>query len=93
VEAFRAEYGFTSHSTFVDLMYNSGLLGVALFYGLLLSVALRLRITRGTCSRDTRIVVLGGLACSLFISLSAPVHYSATLGAFLGLSIAMLRRA
>lgn len=92
VEAFRADFGITSHSTFIDLMYNSGLVGVGLFYGLLLSVALRVRAMRGAVLRDTRIVVLGGVACSLFISLSAPVHYSATLGAFIGLSVAMLRR-
>ena len=93
VEAFRADYGITSHSTFIDLMYNSGLIGVALFYGILLSVALRLRASRGTVPRDTRIVVLGGLACIFFVSLSAPVHYAPTLGAYIGLSVAMLRRA
>lgn len=93
VEAFRAEYGITSHSTFIDLVYNSGLVGVALFYGVLLSVALRLRASRGNVPRDTRIVVLGGLACYFFVSLSAPVHYAPTLGAFIGLSAALLRRA
>jgi hypothetical protein len=93
VEAFRAVHGITSHSTFVDLAYNSGLAGVALFYGLLLSIALRLRAARGAVLRDTRVVVLGGLACYFFVSLSAPVHYAPTLGAFIGLSVAMLRRA
>jgi len=93
VEAFRADHGITSHSTLIDLMYNSGLVGVALFYSVLLSVAFRLLASRGDVPRDTRIVVLGGMACYFFVSLSAPVHYAPTLGAFIGLSIGILRRA
>jgi len=42
VEAFRARYGVTSHATVVDLLYNSGLLGTALFYSVFFSIIWRL---------------------------------------------------
>jgi len=61
VEAFRADYGATSHSTLVDLLYNSGLIGFALFYGMIASVLWRLR--RSTAPTGVRAFVLGAMVC------------------------------
>ena len=42
IEAFRTDFGTTSHSTPIDLLYNTGAIGFALFYAILLSIFWRL---------------------------------------------------
>lgn len=88
VEAFRARFGATSHSTLVDLLYNSGLIGFALFYGMIASVLWRLR--RSTASTGVRALVLGAMGCYVVISLAGIVHYNAILAAIIALSGAAL---
>src|SRR5690606_23119399 len=46
VEAFRAQFGITSHSTPTDLLYNSGLIGLVLFYSVFVSLVRRLWLRR-----------------------------------------------
>lgn len=93
VEAFRSRFGITSHASHVDLLYNSGLIGTLLFYGVFVSVLLRLYRARNAGLRATRLVILGGVACYFFTSFAGTVHYLASLGAFLALSAGMLKRA
>ncbi len=88
VEAFRARFGATSHSTLVDLLYNSGLIGFALFYGMIASVLWRLR--RSTASTGVRALVLGAMSCYVVISLAGIVHYNAVLAAIIALGVAAL---
>ena len=93
VEAFRSKYDITSHASHVDIAYNSGLIGLALFYGIFASMFLRLYRARHDGLRNTRLVILGGVACALFISFAGTIHYGAFLAAFLALSIGILKRA
>lgn len=93
VEAFRARYGITSHSSHIDLLYNSGLVGAVLFYGMLASVLLRLRRSRAVAPDGLRLVVLGGVLCYTIMSFAGTVHYMLSLGAFVALSAGLLRRA
>ncbi len=93
VEAFRSKYGITSHASHVDIAYNSGLIGLVLFYGIFASLFLRLYRARHGDLRNTRLVILGGVVCSLFISFAGTIHYGAFLAAFLALSIGILKRA
>lgn len=93
VEAFRAQYGLTSHASHVDIAYNSGLIGLMLFYGLFVSMFLRLYRAHRSDFRNTRLIVLGGVVCVMFISFAGTIHYGAFLAAFLGLSIGILKRA
>jgi hypothetical protein len=90
VEAFRSQFGITSHSTPIDLLFNSGLIGLTLFYGLFASMAARLLRARYADTSDMGIVVFGALVCYLFISLSAPLHYNGFLAAFFALSVQLL---
>jgi uncharacterized membrane protein len=93
VEAFRSKYGITSHASHVDIAYNSGLIGLVLFYGVFASLFLRLYSARHGDLQNTRLVILGGVVCGLFISFAATIHYGAYLAAFLALSIGILKRA
>ncbi len=93
VEAFRSKYGITSHASHVDIAYNSGLIGLTLFYGIFASMFLRLYRARHGDLRNTRLVILGGMTCALFISFAGSSHYGAFLAAFLALSIGILKRA
>lgn len=90
VEAFRDRYGITSHSTIVDVLYNTGLIGFVLFYALFASLLWRLYRMRAHVPYEVRGVVFGGAICYLFISLSGTMHYSAFLAACLALSIALV---
>ena len=92
VEAFRSRFGATSHSTPVDLLYNSGLVGLLLFYGVLASVLHRLYRARRSVPIWMKAIVLGSITCYLFISLSAPVHYQATLAVSVALCVSLLSR-
>jgi len=93
VEAFRSRFGLTSHASHVDILYNSGVIGVALFYGIFVSVLIRLYRARHGEYRNARVIILGGLICYLFISFAGTIHYIATLAAFLALGIGILKRA
>jgi hypothetical protein len=93
VEAFRARFGITSHASSVDLLYNSGIIGACLFYGMLASLLLRLRRPHRDLPRGIPLVVAGGTACYTFMSFFGTIHYLLTLGAFVALSAGLLRRA
>ena len=93
VEAFRADVGVTSHSTPVDVLYNSGIIGLILFYACLGSVAWRLLFTRHSLPPPLRAAVLAALSCYTFVSLSGIMHYNELLLAFVALSAQWLERA
>jgi hypothetical protein len=92
VEAFRADYGITSHSTPIDLLYNFGLIGLVLFYGMFSTVIGRLYLMRGMHTGQLPVLVIAGLTCYVFISLSGTMHYNPFLAVFIGSSAALLRR-
>jgi hypothetical protein len=89
-EAFRAAYGITSHSTPIDILYNFGVIGLLLFYGVFASLAWRLVQLEGPLVSNRRSLILGGLVCYAFISLSGTIHYNAFLAAYVGISAALL---
>jgi len=92
VEAFRtANEGWTSHSTPVDLLYNTGLIGTSLFYGLFLSVGLRLFHPRCPASTGMRALVLAGLVAQVFISLSGTLFYQTFVAMFLAIASVLVR--
>lgn len=91
VEAFRADYGVTSHSTPVDLLYNTGLIGCLLFYASLGSIAWRL-FQRQVPARRPLALILGALTCYLFISLSGTMYYDNFLAAVMAISTGLLLR-
>lgn len=93
VESFRARYGITSHSSHVDLMYNSGLIGIVLFYGVFGSLFLRLYRARHDGLREARMIVLASAACFLFMSFSGTIQYILPLAAFFAFAIGILKRA
>jgi O-antigen ligase len=93
VEAFRSGHGITSHASHVDIAYNSGLIGLVLFYSLFASMFQRLYRARHGELRNTRLLILGGVVCYFFISFAGTIHYSSFLAAFLALSIGILKRA
>jgi O-antigen ligase len=90
VESFRSQFGITSHSTPVDLLFNSGLIGFTLFYGLFASIALRLLRVRYADTGAMGTVIFAALVCYLFITLSAIMHYNNFLAAFFALSAQLL---
>ena len=90
VESFRAEFDITSHSTPIDLLYNSGLIGFVLFYSVFVSVGLRLFRCTSVTSRNLQLLVLSCLTCFLFITLSGVMHYNLFLAAFIAISISLL---
>jgi len=92
VEAFRSKYEITSHSTFVDVLYNSGLIGFLLFYGIVISVAWRLLRADDSVPEATRAVILALGCCYLFMTLAGNIHYSAFLAVFIVVSTALLGR-
>jgi len=90
VEAFRAQYGTTSHSTVVDLLYNSGLVGFSLFYLIFLSLVWRLFSEHGGRFSRIRALILAGTVCYLFMTLSGTMHYNAFLAVFIAISTGVL---
>ena len=90
VESFRSTFNITSHSTPIDLLYNSGLIGLIIFYSIFFSVSLRLLRCTSVASRNRRLLIVSGLTCFLFITLSGVMHYSSFLAAFLAISISVL---
>jgi hypothetical protein len=92
VEAFRAVYGTTSHSTPIDLLFNTGLIGFSLFYGMFIALAWRLLRTVDASSRGLRALVLAVFICNLFMTLSGTLFYQSFVAGFIGISVALLRR-
>jgi hypothetical protein len=89
-EAFRDDYGITSHSTPIDLLYNYGLIGLVLFYSVFANLLWRLFIVdRGRVSSQ-RAIIFAGIVCYMFISMSGTLHYNSFLAAFIGISVALL---
>ena len=91
-EAFRYKFGMTSHSTYADLLYNTGLIGTALFLGIFVSIFVRLLRLAGKGRSGVKAVILGGLLCYVFITLSGTMHYNAYLAMFLGVCVPLLKR-
>jgi hypothetical protein len=92
VEGFRSRFGTTSHSTPVDLLYNSGVIRLGLFYGIFASIVWRLVRLRRTGLRGAGAMIFGALVCYMFISLSGTMHYSASLAVFVAISTALLHQ-
>jgi hypothetical protein len=92
VEAFRADYENTSHSTPIDLLYNSGLIGLFLFYAIFASLTWRWFRARQVSMGSLRALILGALGCYAFMSISGIVYYDGFLPAFIALGAGILRR-
>jgi hypothetical protein len=92
VEGFRADYGITSHSTPVDLLYNFGVIGLTLFYALFASITWRLWRARGAGLEGLCALILGGLVCYVFMSMAGTLYYNAFIAAFVAIGIALLRQ-
>ena len=92
VEAFRARFGITSHSTPIDLIYNSGLIGLILFYSMFVSLFWRLALVRERNVAAVCAVIFGALVCFLFITLAAAMNYHYFLAAFIAISAGLLRQ-
>jgi O-antigen ligase len=92
VEAFRSRFGATSHSTPIDLLYNSGLIGLVLYYSVFLSIFWRLRSARDASLTPIRAIIFGCLVCLLFITMSGTVHYHHFWAACFAISVGVLRR-
>jgi len=92
VEAFRSDAGMTSHSTPIDLLYNSGLIGFSLFYGLFLSLLWRFQVRNTHEQIPVLALIFATLVCFSFITLSGTMHYNTFLAAFFSISVAVLNR-
>jgi O-antigen ligase len=89
-EAFRYDYGITSHSTPIDLLYNYGLIGMILFYSVFVSLTWRLIQPAVKRVSNQRALLLGGVICYVFMTLSGTLLYNSFLGAFVGIAVALL---
>jgi O-antigen ligase len=92
VEAFRADYGITSHSTPVDLLYNFGIVGFVLFYLIFASIVARLWSAANKDLGSLPAIIVAGTACYLFITLSGTMHYNNFFAIFVSMSTGLLRR-
>jgi O-antigen ligase len=92
VEAFRGDFNYTSHSTVVDLLYNTGLIGFTLFYAMFASIAWRLFQAHDSGTRYPRGLIFAALTCYAFISLSGTMYYDVFLSAVLAISAALVTR-
>jgi O-antigen ligase len=92
VEGFRADFGITSHSTPIDLLYNAGLIGFGLFYAMLGSIAWRLLQARDRRRRSLRARIAVFLITYSFISLSGIIYYDQFLPIYLAVSAGLLVR-
>ena len=90
VEAFRADYGITSHSTPIDLLYNTGLIGLLLFYGMYAS--LLWRTVKSRASHNVTALTLAVVVCNIFMSFSGTLFYQTFLAASIAIGAAMLER-
>lgn len=92
VEGFRSDFGITSHCTPIDILYNWGLIGFSLFYGILASIGWRLLRARSTRWRGVRARITAFLIAYSFMSLSGNLYYEPPLAIFLALSVGLLVR-
>jgi hypothetical protein len=92
VEAFRADNGVTSHSTPIDLLYNTGVIGFMVFYAIFVSLGLRLARFHGPDLGGLPALIFGGLVCYFFITLSGTMHYNSFMAIFFGVSVGLLGR-
>jgi hypothetical protein len=92
VEAFRSDNAVTSHSTPVDLLYNTGAIGFALFYGMFVALGIRLTQVRGPALGSLPALIFAGLVCYSFITLSGTMHYNSFMAVFFAVSAGLLRR-
>jgi O-antigen ligase len=92
VEAFRTDNGITSHSTPIDLLYNTGVIGLTAFYAIFASLALRLTQVRGSGLGSLPALIFAGLVCYSFITLSGTMHYNSFMAIFFAVSSGLLRR-
>ncbi|MEP7242296.1 MAG: hypothetical protein ABI885_01270 [Gammaproteobacteria bacterium] len=92
VEAFRNDIGITSHSTPIDLLYNSGAIGLVLFYSLLGSILWRLRGARSASRRGLFAMIFAVLVCYAFITLSGTMYYDYFMAAFVATSASLIPR-
>jgi len=90
VEAFRADYGITSHSAPIDLLYNTGLIGFVLFYAMFVSLAVRLFNPRA--SPSLRALTFAAVVCNVFITFSGTVFYQTFQAGFIAIGTALLLR-
>jgi hypothetical protein len=91
VESFRGDFGVTSHSTPVDLLYNTGLIGCLLFYAVFASLGWRL-LKVDPRTRVPHALILGAIVCYVFISLSGTMYYDGLLAAILAMCAALVCR-
>lgn len=89
-EAFRQVVGITSHSTPIDLLYNYGLIGLVLFYGVFASLFWRLLQLDSRRVSSQRALIVAGVVCYVFVSLSGTMHYNIFLAVFIGISTSLL---
>ena len=92
VEAFRTDHGITSHATPVDLLYNFGIIGLALFYSVFWSLSLRLTSVSSRDLGSLPALIFAGIVCFLFITLSGTMEYSMFMAIFISVSGSLLRR-
>jgi len=92
VEGFRADHGITSHSTPIDLLYNSGLIGCGLFYGMFASIAWRLLRARDRRFRNVRARIAACLVAYVFISLSGLIYYDPFIAIYIAVASGLLMR-
>jgi hypothetical protein len=90
IEGFRADFGTTSHSTPIDLLYNSGIIGFGLFYGILMSICSRLYRADDPGAATLRPILFGFLICYAFMSLSGILYNDAFLAIYMATSAALL---
>ena len=91
VEAFRYVFGITSHSSPVDLLYNTGIIGFGLFYAVFGSVAARLLAAKRSWPRAPLMLIMAVLVCNVFVTLSATAFYQSFIAIFIAISVAILR--
>jgi hypothetical protein len=74
------------------LLFNTGVIGFSLFYGMFVAFALRLMRIVGANSRGLRALVFSVLVCNLFMTLSGTLFHVSFLAGFVGVSVGLLRR-
>ena len=92
IEAFRSDYGITSHSSPNDLLYNTGLTGLLLFYGVLVSLGWRVLRACKDSPVGLRALTLGALVCFLVMLPAGNLFYSGYLAIIIAISAVLLDR-
>jgi O-antigen ligase len=92
VESFRTDYGITSHSTPIDLLYNFGVIGFGLFYAIFGSIVWRLMTLKSKSLGSLPALIFAGTVCYLFMTLSGTMEYNTGVAVFVSVSAALLGR-